>query len=426
MEEYLIQNANIIGHDVCFEHTDLLIAEKKIAAIAKGMTPKQGQKVIDAEGKYLLPGLIDMHCHLREPGYEYKEDIESGTRAALKGGFTSVCCMPNTNPVVDNEGTLLLIQKKAEEAGYARVYPICAVTKGLKGEELTEMGRLQKAGAVAFSDDGRPVERSSMMKNALRYAKGFDALIISHCEDYGLVDGGVMNESKNSALFGLAPNTRAAEEVMIAREIILAQTYDTKVHIAHVSTRYGVQMIRDAKARGVRVTCETCPHYFALTDDAIEGFNTYAKVNPPLREKEDVEAIILGLQDGTIDCIVTDHAPHHKDEKDCEFDQAANGISGFETALSLCYEKLVEPGYLSMMQLMEKMCYNPARILGLPYTKIQQGSMADLILFDHQSRWKVGEDTLVSKGKNTPFTGQTMHGEVVMAFVDGKRCYKAR
>ena len=426
MEEYLIQNANIIGHDICLEHTDLLISDGKIAAIAKGIAPKEGQMVIDAEGRYLLPGMIDMHCHLREPGYEYKEDIESGTRAAVKGGFTSVCCMPNTNPVTDNEGTLLLIQKKAEEAGYSKVYPICAVTKGLRGEELSEMGKLQEAGAVAFSDDGRPVERAGMMRNALRYAKSFDALIISHCEDYSLVDGGVMNESANSALFGLSPNTRAAEEVMIAREIILAQTYDTRVHIAHVSTRYGVQMVRDAKARGIQVTCETCPHYFALTDDAIEGFNTYAKVNPPLREKEDVDAIIEGLRDGTIDAIVTDHAPHHKDEKECEFDKAANGISGFETALPLCYEKLVEPGYLSMMQLMEKLCYNPAQILKLPYTRIQQGSGADLILFDHQSRWKVEEETLVSKGKNTPFLGETMHGEVVYAFVDGKLCYKAR
>ena len=298
-------------------------------------------EVIDATGKIVTPGLVDMHVHLRDSGQEYKEDIESGTKSAAMGGFTSIACMPNTEPVIDNQAIVEFIKSKAASVGCVNVYPIGAISKGLEGKELAEIGEMKFAGVVAISDDGRPVVESGLMRRALEYASMFDVTVISHCEDMGLVAGGSMNEGYVSTALGLKGITRAAEEVMVSRDILIAEATNTAVHIAHVSTRGAVDLVRQAKKRGVKVTCETCPHYFTLTDKACEGFNTNAKMNPPLRTDDDVEAVKEGLRDGTIDAIATDHAPHHIDEKQCEFALANNGIIGFETALGLSVTHLV-------------------------------------------------------------------------------------
>ena len=350
----LIKNGHIIdaktGIDGVF---DLIAEDGKIVEIS-GDIDAEGCEIVDAEGKYVLPGLVDAHCHLRDPGFEYKEDIESGTRSAAKGGFTSVACMPNTNPVIDSESVVKYILNKAKQEGYVNVYPIGAITKGLKGEELAEIGELKFAGAVAVSDDGKPVKSSSLMKKAMQYASMFDITVISHCEDTDLVEEGVMNEGCMSTALGLKGIPAAAEEAMVARELLLSEYLDIPIHIAHVSTALSVELIRNAKKRGARVTCETCPHYFSLTEEACMGYDTNAKVNPPLRTARDVQAVIEGIADDTIDIIATDHAPHHIDEKRVEFSLAANGMVGFETALPLAVTKLVRPGIITMRKLVEK------------------------------------------------------------------------
>ncbi len=377
-------------------------------------------EVIDAAGKIVSPGLVDMHCHLRDPGQEYKEDIETGTRSAVMGGITSIACMPNTKPVADNETVISYIINKAKEVGYVNVYPIGAVSKGLKGEELAEIGEMKFAGAVAISDDGRPVTESGLMRRAMEYADMFDMKVISHCEDLGLADGGYMNEGAVATAMGLRGITRAAEEVMVSRDIIIAEAIGTPVHIAHVSTRLSVDLVRQAKKRGVRVTCETCPHYFTLTEKAVEGFNTFAKMNPPLRTDDDVAAIKEGLKDGTIDCIVTDHAPHHIDEKNCEFALALNGIVGFETSLGLGLKYLVEPGVLTINELIEKMAVNPSRILGLNKGNLKIGNAADVTIFDPNKEWTVDITKLHSKSKNSPYDGFKLLGKPEYVIVGGK------
>ncbi len=377
-------------------------------------------EVIDATGKIVSPGLVDMHCHLRDPGQEYKEDIETGTRSAVMGGITSIACMPNTKPVADNETVISYIINKAKEVGYVNVYPIGAVSKGLKGEELAEIGEMKFAGAVAISDDGRPVTESGLMRRAMEYADMFDMKVISHCEDLGLADGGYMNEGAVATAMGLRGITRAAEEVMVSRDIIIAEAIGTPVHIAHVSTRLSVDLVRQAKKRGVRVTCETCPHYFTLTEKAVEGFNTFAKMNPPLRTDDDVAAIKEGLKDGTIDCIVTDHAPHHIDEKNCEFALALNGIVGFETSLGLGLKYLVEPGVLTINELIEKMAVNPSRILGLNKGNMKIGNAADITIFDPNKEWTVDITKLHSKSKNSPYDGFKLLGKPEYVVVGGK------
>ena len=377
-------------------------------------------EVIDAAGKIVSPGLVDMHCHLRDPGQEYKEDIETGTRSAVMGGITSIACMPNTKPVADNETVISYIINKAKEVGYVNVYPIGAVSKGLKGEELAEIGEMKFAGAVAISDDVRPVTESGLMRRAMEYADMFDMKVISHCEDLGLADGGYMNEGAVATAMGLRGITRAAEEVMVSRDIIIAEAIGTPVHIAHVSTRLSVDLVRQAKKRGVRVTCETCPHYFTLTEKAVEGFNTFAKMNPPLRTDDDVAAIKEGLKDGTIDCIVTDHAPHHIDEKNCEFALALNGIVGFETSLGLGLKYLVEPGVLTINELIEKMAVNPSRILGLNKGNLKIGNAADVTIFDPNKEWTVDITKLHSKSKNSPYDGFKLLGKPEYVIVGGK------
>ena len=418
MSKLLIKGGTAVlpeGEKVC----DILVDGDKIVRIAKNVEDKAA-KVIDAKGLHVFPGLIDMHVHLREPGFEYKEDIASGSAAAVRGGFTQVCCMPNTQPVCDNAAVVGYIIARAKEVGLCKVRPIGAITKGEQGETLAEIGKMKEAGAVALSDDGKPVPSARMMRLGMEYASDFGLICLSHCEDKSLADGGCVNEGYNSTLAGLKGIPRAAEEVMIAREIVLAETLGKRVHICHVSTKGGVRLLRDAKARGVSVTAETCPHYFALTDDIILSYDANTKVNPPVREAEDVEAIKEGLKDGTLDCIVTDHAPHHADEKNVEYDLAAFGISGIETSFSLSYTHLVKGGVLTLGQLAERMSGAPARILGLEGGALKEGGVADIMLADLNEKYVIDSRKFVSKGKNTPFNGSEVYGRVKATIVDGK------
>ncbi len=365
-------------------------------------------RTIDAEGMFIIPGLIDMHVHLREPGYEYKETIKTGTAAAIKGGFTTVCCMPNTYPINDNASVTEFIIRKAALEGLCTVLPIGAITKGQKGEELVEMGTMKDQGCVAFSDDGLPVMNSLIMRRALEYSKAFGVPIISHCEDLTLSEDGVMSEGLLSMTLGLKGIPAETEQIMVFRDILLSELTKGRLHIAHVSTEGSVKLIRDAKKRGVNITAETCPHYFSLTEESVKGYDTNAKVNPPLRTKKDIEAIKEGLKDGTIDVIATDHAPHNRDEKLREFDFAPPGISGLETALPLSM-KLVDERVLTMSQLVEKMSLNPARILGLNGT-LKSGADADITILDTKKESRVESKKFASKGKNTPFDGWMLKG----------------
>jgi dihydroorotase len=398
---------------------DVLVANGKVKELGQGLAAPAGAKVIDATGKCVVPGLIDMHVHLRDPGLEYKEDIVSGTRAAAAGGFTSVCCMPNTKPAIDNKAIASYIINKAKEEGFCNVFPVGTITQGMAGDRMAEMGELKEAGCVAVSDDGKPVCNTELMRRSLQYAAGIGIMVISHAEELSLVGEGVMNEGFTSTEIGLKGIPRVAEDIATAREILLAEYTGTPVHIAHVSTLGSVRIIREAKARGVKVTCETAPHYFTLTDDAVRGYNTNAKMNPPLREASDVAAIKAGLKDGTIDCIATDHAPHHLDEKDVEFDAAMNGIIGLETSLPLSLN-LVAEGVLTLPELVEKMACNPSKILGLGRGSLASGAVADITVFDPAAQWTVEADKLQSKSKNSPFLGWQLKGKAVATVIAGK------
>jgi len=402
---------------------DVLVEKGKIASIGENMKGPEGLKTVDASGLAVMPGFIDMHCHLREPGFEYKETVESGCAAAVKGGITSVMCMGNTEPVNDNASVTAYILTKAREAGTARVYPVGCITQGMKGEALSEMGELADAGCVAVSDDGRPVLSGEVMRRAIEYASGFGLLVIDHAEDLSIAGDGVMHEGSVSTRLGLEGIPASAAYTEVARNISLIKEFGGRIHIAHVSSGLVVELIRQAKNDGLEVTAEACPHHFVLNHDAVVGYNTNAKVKPPLRTAEDVEIVIEGLADGTIDSIATDHAPHHMDEKNVEFDLAAFGISGLETALSATLS-LVDSGHLTLLEAVRKWTSAPAQIAGLPGGSLKEGLPADLILVDLESKWKVDPDKFVSKGKNTPLAGRTLKGEVVSTFVGGKLVYE--
>ncbi len=404
---------------------DLVIEDGVIVKILEPGEPLAGvtlEREIDATGRLVTPGLIDMHVHLREPGFEYKETIETGCRAAVRGGFTALCSMPNTKPVNDNRQVTEYILQKAREAGYARVYPAAAISASSKGQSLCEYGELKEAGVVALTDDGLPVANAQLMRRALEYAKGFGLPIISHCEDMDLVAGGCMNEGPVATRLGLAGIPNLSESLMVMRDIGLAELTGGRVHIAHVSTRESVSAIREAKKRGVNVTAETAPHYFTLTDERVMGYDTSAKMNPPLRSEDDRKAILEGLADGTLDVIATDHAPHSPLEKNVEFSQAANGIVGLETSLPLSLA-LVTDKVLSLEDLIRKMSSNPAAILGIP-NGIVAGAPADLTIIDLDAEYVLDAKDLWSKSRNTPFDGWTMKGRAVLTMVGGRVVYE--
>ena len=419
----LIRGGEVVLNNAV-EKLDILIDGGKIAKIDKKITASGDYKVIEAKGKTIIPGIIDMHIHLREPGFEGKEDIESGSKAAVAGGVTQVCCMPNTDPVCDNAVVVKYIKAREKEVNLCKINPIGAITKGEKGEALADIGKMAQAGAVAISDDGRSVMNSLIMRLGMEYASGFNLKCLCHCEDINLVDGGVVNEGKNSTLTGLKGSPRAAEDIMIARDIALAESLGVPVHICHVSTYSGVDIIRSAKKRGVKVTAETCPHYFILTDDIINGFDTFTKVNPPVREEKDRRAIIKGLKDGTLDCIVTDHAPHSRKDKEVEYNLAAFGMSGIETSFALSYTYLVKSGIITLDALMKFMSYNPAKTLGLEGGEIAVGAVADLAIVDLNEKYVIDGKKFVSKGKNTPFNGYEVYGKVCATLVDGEIKYE--
>ncbi|HIZ63444.1 MAG TPA: dihydroorotase [Firmicutes bacterium] len=415
----IIKNADVVTKDGV-KKLDIRIENGRIAALGKNLSGEG----LDCTGLTVFPGFIDMHVHLREPGFEKKEDIASGSAAAVKGGFTQICCMPNTKPVTDNKVVVSYILNRAKEVGLCKVRPIGAITEGQKGENLAAIGAMKAAGAVAISEDGKSVVKTNLMANAMMYAADFGLKCLCHCEDASLVDGGVVNEGYYSTLTGLKGSLRAAEDIIIAREICLAESLSLPVHICHVSTYSGVQLIREAKARGVQVTAETCPHYFTLTDEVIATFDTNTKVNPPIREEKDRLAIIEGLKDGTLDCIVTDHAPHHEDDKNVEYNLAAFGISGLETSFALSYTRLVKGGALTLCELADKMSAAPARVLGLEGGAIEEGAVADLTIADLNEKWTIDPKDFVSKGKNTPFAGREVYGKVKYTLVDGEVKYR--
>lgn len=378
---------------------------------------------IDASDLIVMPGFVDLHCHLRDPGQEYKEDIFSGSLSAVAGGFTSIACMPNTEPVVDNKAVVSYITEKARRAA-AHVYPIGAATKGQGGVELAEIGQMKEAGIVAVSDDGTAVATADRMMKSMQYASDFGLVVIDHCEDDSLKNG-TMNEGEISTRMGEHGIPSAAEDIIVSRDILLADYLDLPVHIAHVSTARSVDLIRQAKARGIQVTAETCPHYFVLTDEACLGFSGLYRVNPPLRREEDRLAILEGLRDGTLDALATDHAPHHKDEKEIEFALAKNGMIGFETAFALAWTHLVEPGHLSAIDLVRVLSANPAAFLRIPAGSLSVGMPADLTLADPDSEFPYDRSRAVSRSKNSPYDGWPMQGKIVRTFTAGRQVFEA-
>jgi len=424
MSRIVIKNAHVVDPSQNLDAVlDIEVVDGRIARLENGIDTDNAE-VIEASGLTAMPGLIDMHVHLREPGLEYKETIKTGTAAAAKGGFTAVCCMPNTKPVNDNAAVTTRILDINRREGSVKVYPIGAITKGQEGKELTETADMKAAGCVALSDDGKPVSDSKKMMLAMQYAAAFDIKLISHCEEMSLAEGGDMNEGFMSTMLGLRGIPAAAEEIMIARELMLAGQLKLPVHIAHVSTARGLDMIRWAKASGIQVTCESCPHYFAATEELVDGYSTNTKVNPPLRTEADRLAVIAAIADGTVDAIVTDHAPHHQDDKMVEYHLAANGISGIETSLGLSYTYLVKSGAISLSRMVEAMSCGPAKVLGLEGGSLKVGAPADITLADFDTEYAIDVSKFVSKGKNSPFDGWKVTGRAVMTMVDGKIAYR--
>lgn len=421
MTELLIRGGRVIdpsrGSDGV---ADLYIKDGRIEAVGRNIPVAQGVEVIDAAGRVVAPGLIDLHVHLREPGFEHAETIATGALSAAAGGFTAVCAMPNTDPVTDGQAGVGFVVRQSIRAGMARVYPIGAVSMGQMGEQLTEFGEMMQAGAVAVSDDGKPVATSHLMRTALEYARTFGIPVADHCEDMSLAAGGAMHEGLIAARLGLKGIPSAAEEIMVARDIILAELTGGHVHLCHMSTRGSVELIRWAKSKGLHVTAEATPHHFTLTHERCLGYDTSAKMNPPLREEADREAIRQGLKDGTIDCIASDHAPHHYDTKEREFDDAPNGIIGLETAFGLAIRELVEPGLISLSDLIARMSTVPARIFHLPGGSLEVGAPADVVVLDPARRWVVRREDLHSRSTNSPFLGETLVGQADVTIVGGR------
>ncbi len=397
---------------------DILIVNRKIAEIGKRIR-KKGAKTIDAGGCVVVPGFIDLHCHLRDPGRPDEETVESGARAAVAGGFTAVCCMPNTDPAIDNEGIVNYIYREAERADICPVFPIGAITRGRQGKEITEFGELVNAGVRGFSDDGSVVEDANVLRHALEYSKMFNLPIMEHPLDRALTDGGLMNEGLVSARLGLQGSPATAEEIIVGRDISLARFTGARLHLCHISTRGAIEMIRKAKSEGLPVTCETCPHYFFFNDEALTGFDPNFKVNPPIRTEDDRRAVIEGLRDGTIDCIATDHAPHSQAEKELEFTHAPFGMIGLETALSLIVMELINKRKFTWSMIIEKLCFNPARIINAQKGYLNIGERADVAIIDPAARWKVGADKLYSKSINSPLLGKELQGRCRATVVNG-------
>jgi dihydroorotase len=404
------------------ETMDLLIEEGRVARLDRDIEAADAE-IIDAAGKVVTPGFLDIHVHLRDPGYEYKEDVVSGTRAAAAGGFTSVACMPNTSPFNDNKAVTLYILNKAREEGSANVFPVASITKCLKGETLSEMGDLKAAGCIGFSDDGRPVASGEVMRRGMEYARGFNMPIISHSEELSIVGDGVMNDGFVATELGLKGIPWVAESAAVARDVMLAEYTGARLHVCHISTRQSLEIIRNAKKRGALITCEVTPHHFTLTEEAVRGYDTNTKMNPPLRGAEDVAAMKEGLADGTIDAIATDHAPHHYDEKNVEYNIAHNGIVGLETALPLTL-RLVDEGVLSLSNAVARLTCGPAKALGIPRGTLEAGSVADVTIFDPELEWTVNATKFASKSRNTPFDGWKMKGAATHTILGGRVVYK--
>ncbi|MBA5873816.1 MAG: amidohydrolase family protein [Nitrospira sp. CR1.2] len=419
----LIQGGHVIDPGRVNGVADVLIENGTIAAVGPELAVPAGATVIPAAGRLVVPGFVDLHVHFREPGFEYKETIQSGTDAAVAGGFTSVCAMPNTNPVNDNQAVTEFMLERAKAAGTARLYPIGAITKRSEGKELAEIGDLRRAGCVAISDDGKPVMNSLVMRRAMEYARAFDVPVVDHCEDLHLSEGGCMNEGVISTELGLPGIPSAAEDVMVARNVSLAELTGARLHLAHISTAGSVRMVREAKARGLKVTAEACPHHFTLTEETTRGYNTHAKMNPPLRTNLDVQAIKDGLRDGTIDVIATDHAPHATQEKQQEFTEAPFGIVGLETALPLTLA-LVEEGVMTLESAVDKLSTAPAKAFSLNAGTLAVGAPADVAIVDANHEWHVDPSQFRSKSRNTPFAGWKVKGRVTTTIVSGRVVYE--
>ncbi|HEX8210159.1 MAG TPA: dihydroorotase [Longimicrobium sp.] len=404
---------------------DVLLADGRVARVGEGIDAPEGAETVDASGLVVAPGLIDVHVHLREPGQEHKETIRSGARAAAAGGFTAVVAMPNTDPPIDSPAAVGFVRAAGLRADGARVYPSGCITMGQAGEQLTEFGELIGAGAVCVTDDGRPVSSAGMMRMALEYAQTFDLTVAVHAEELTLSRGGSMNEGIIATRLGLTGIPNASEDVMIARDLMLAELTGGRLHIQHVATRGGVELIRAAKERGVRVTAEGSPHHFTLTDEAVDSYRTNAKMNPPLRSEADRDAVRQGVRDGTLDVIATDHAPHHYDEKEQAFEDAPNGIVGLETALGLAYTELVETGLIDLATLVERMSCQPARALSLPGGTLREGSPADVTIFDPRVEWTVNPKSFLSMSRNTPFAGRVVRCRAVRTVVGGATVWSA-
>ncbi len=415
----LIQGGHVIDPGRVNGVADVLIENGTISAVGPALKAPAGATVIQAKGQLVLPGFVDLHVHFREPGFEYKETIQSGTAAAVAGGFTTVCAMPNTNPVNDNQAVTEFMLERAKAAGNAHLYPIGAITKRSEGKELAEIGDLRRAGCVAISDDGKPVMNSLVMRRAMEYARAFDVPVVDHCEDLHLSEGGCMNEGLVSTELGLPGIPSAAEDVMVARNVSLAELTGARLHLAHISTAGSVRMVREAKARGLKVTAEACPHHFTLTEELTRGYNTHAKMNPPLRTMQDVQAIKEGLRDGTIDVIATDHAPHATQEKQQEFTEAPFGIVGLETALSLTLA-LVDEGVLTLESAIDKLATAPAKAFSLNAGTLAVGAPADVAIVDPNREWQVDPSRFRSKSRNTPFAGWKVRGRVTTTIVSGR------